>query len=182
MSSWDMFTFSSSMTALQQRRWKFSSDRTNYTSESSKKKKKKMNYVICKSEKNSISCFFSLLFFQEKLGYRQVLKPGNNGRHCLCSNRQSWGNGWVLGKKKRGKRAARLEERVGEGEEGEGQHVKAGSVLSERHVLGQGVWVTETVQRHCVTHTGGGCSAPHIPIHTHTNPSIKVMRARPPTV
>lgn len=112
--------------------------------------------------------------FQEKLGYRQVLRTGNNVCHCLWSNRQSWGNGWILGKRGGGGKAKKKKEKK---ERDEGQHVKAESVLSESHVHEPGVWVTgDTSLYDSYWRRLELNRSPFT--HTHTNPSIKVMCAK----
>lgn len=112
--------------------------------------------------------------FQEKLGYRQVLRTGNNVCHCLWSNRQSWGNGWILGK--RGGGGARLKKR---------REKKTGmkdSTWRQRVCCLRAMCMSQACEwletRHCMTHTGGDWSSTGLHSHTHTNPSIKVMCAK----
>lgn len=117
-----------------------------------------------------------LRVFLEKLGYRKLLGTQNNVCPCLWSNRQSRGNGWILGLKKNrgGKQGSKKTERERERErKGEGQHVKAESVLSESHVHGPGVCVTGAAH---VT-VWLILEAQHVPIHTRTHSSINVMCA-----
>lgn len=117
----------------------------------------------------SVQLIPRLRIFLEKPGYWKVLGTQNNVCPCLWSNRQSRGNGWILGlKKNRGVSRARKKtqrERKREGEEGwrtarEGRECVVWEPCARARRVCD--W---SCSRHRMTHTGGS-TRPHS--HTHT--------------